>query len=199
MMKREAMSKEIEENNVEVFESMTIKSGDVIISIHGDPEGQLYGKTNDQMLLVCSDILRQAAGDSTLEEAIEVPEALKITLSQNYGWTDLEINQFIKLWRKNLYLMKIGKDNGVPVDLEEYNRFVTYLEKKKAKDLDEISPSGGGTLEDEFVASIEEREMAVDEKEVKPNTRNTASVIDGEVDNVQNLSDIAPKPRKLKK
>lgn len=190
--------KKIDENKIEVFEAMVIKSGDISISIYGDPEGQLYGKTTEQMLLTCADVLQQASGGSPLEEAIEVPEALKQTLSITYGWTDLEINQFIKTWRKNLYLMRIGKDTGIPVDLEEYNRFVTYLDKKKAKDLGELEVGGDGTLEDEFVASIEEREMTK-EPEAKPNTTNTASVFDGKIDGVENLLDVALKPRQLKK
>jgi hypothetical protein len=146
--------------NIDILESVVVKEGDVMISICGDPEGILAGKTSDQMLMFCADVLHRAAGEGTIEESFEMPETIRETLVLNYGWSDLEYNEFVKVWRKNMYLKKIGSDNQIPVDLEEYNRFLAYLDRKKKKELGEIKATS--EADEEVIA--EELEKAESEK-----------------------------------
>jgi hypothetical protein len=147
------------ENKFEILESVVVKSEDVMISICGSPDGLLNNKTSDQVLMFCSDILRQASGDGTIEESFQIPETIRDTLVLNYGWSDLDYNEFVRIWRKNIYLKKIGSDNQISVDLEEYNRFIAYLEKKKKKELGEIVV-GSETDEEEFAKTVVQNEAA---------------------------------------
>lgn len=180
-------------DSIEVLESLVVRYGDLNISISGDPAGVLLGKTSDQTILFCADVLRQSVGEVSLEESIKVPQALRDTLVNDYGWSDLEYNRFIQVWRRNLYLKKVGADQGVDVDLEEYKRFTTYLEKKKAKELDEIE-AGSVTDEDLFVEAVEEAEKV--SEEVSKNSESLIkegddSFIDGSLKHTENLSDFA--------
>lgn len=184
----------IQDESIEVLESLVVKYGDLCISVSGDPSGVLAGKTSDQTILFCADVLRRSVGETSLEEAIEIPRALKDTLVLNYGWSDIDFNKFIQLWRRNIYLLKVGADNGVDVDLEEYSRFTTYLEKKKAKDLDELEVGSQETEEDSFVAAVEEAEKVSSEVAKNSETllRNNDSIIDGSIagaSDLQALSD----------
>lgn len=148
-------------NEIDILESVVIRCKDVSISISGSPEGILAGKTSDQVVLYCADILRKAIGENSLQESIEIPKALRETLQVNYNWSDIDFNQFIALWRKNLYLMRVGEDNGSTVDLEEYNKFLLYLEKKRKQESGELEAGDSSesaleefAIEAEAVANI---------------------------------------------
>jgi len=128
----------IDTDNIGVFESLVIRYKDVAIAISGGDNGELAGKPGDAILSYCADILNGAAGEGSIEETIDIHESIRETLMVNYGWNNLEYNEFVKIWRRNLYLKKIGNNNNVDVDLEEYNLFLQYLERKKKNDSGEI-------------------------------------------------------------
>lgn len=153
----------IEKESIEVLESNVIRYKDVSISISGSPEGVLSGKTTEQMILYCSDILRQSIAEPSLEESIDIPKALRDTLKVNYNWSDIDFNNLITLWRKNLYLMKVGEDNGSPVDIEEYNKFLLYLEKKRKQEAGEMSVGAtSDTAIEEFAAEAQAVQNIID-------------------------------------
>jgi len=138
----------MEENDIEVFESVVVKKDDVNVSITGSPDGLLAGRTGEQVLLYCSDILRRASGEGSFEDNLEMLAALETTLKNNYGWKDIEFNEFTKVWRKNLYLAKIGHDNHVEVDMKEYQNFLTYIEHKKKVESGEMSDIGAQSADE---------------------------------------------------
>lgn len=117
---------------VEMFESTTVRYGSVTITISDtDENGLLSGLTSEEAMLICSDIIRQFSGDGSLEEQIDVPMALRETLQVNYGWSDIEYNTFVRAWRRNLYLLRIGHQNKSEVNLKEFKRLVDYVENSK--------------------------------------------------------------------
>lgn len=131
---------------VEMFESTTIRYGTVTITISDTEDGLLEGLTSEEAILLCSDILRQFSGEGSLEEQIDVPLALEETLKVNYGWTDLEYNRFVKAWRRNLYLMRIGQQNKSTVNIKEFKRLVELLDKEA---------NAGDALGDSSVTPVE--------------------------------------------
>lgn len=132
---------------VDMFESTTIKYGSVSITISDtDENGLLSGLTSEEAMLLCSDIIRQFSGDGSLEEQIDVPMALRETLQVNYGWNDIEYNAFVRAWRRNLYLLRIGHQNKTDVNLKEFKRLVDYVEKSKSPD-DQIGDAAPTTSE----------------------------------------------------
>jgi hypothetical protein len=143
------MAKELEENTkavikkqpdtkpiintdaVAMYESTTVSYGSVTITISDKEGGLLEGLTSEEAILLCSDILRQFSGEGSLEEQIDVPIALRETLQVNYGWSDLEFNTFVKTWRRNLYLLRIGQQNKSDTNLKEFRTVLEYMEKKR--------------------------------------------------------------------
>jgi hypothetical protein len=121
----------INPNAVAMYESMTINYGTVNITISDKEGGLLEGLTSEEAILLCSDILRQFSGEGSLEEQIDVPIALRETLQVNYGWSDLEFNTFVKTWRRNLYLLRIGQQNKSDLNLKEFKTVLEFMEKKK--------------------------------------------------------------------
>ena len=119
---------------IEMFESTTIKYGSVTITISDQEDGLLEGLTSEEAMLLCSDILRQFSGEGSLEEQIDVPLALEETIKVNYEWTDFEYNNFVRLWRRNLYLLRIGQQNKSDVNLKEFKTLVEMLELKGKED-----------------------------------------------------------------
>lgn len=137
---------------VEMFESMTIKYGSVNITISDTSEdGLLVGLTSEEAILLCSDILRQFSGEGSLEEQIDVPTALRETLQVNYGWSDLEYNTFVRAWRRNLYLLKIGQQNKAEINLKEFKRLIDFVEK--TKNPEEHIGDAAPTQEEQFAAA----------------------------------------------
>jgi len=114
---------------VEMFESTTIKYGTVTITISDTEDGILDGLTSEEAVLLCSDILRQFSGEGSLEEQIDVPLALEETLKANYGWSDVEYAAFVRAWRRNLYLLRIGQQNKTQVNLSEFKKLVEFMDK----------------------------------------------------------------------
>jgi len=134
--------------NIEVFESVVVKKDDVSISITGSPDGILAGRTGEQVLMYCSDVLQKATGEGSFEEHLEALTGVEQTLKVNYNWSDIEFNEFVKVWRRNLYMLKIGEDNHVGVDLKEYQNFITYIEHKKKVEAGEMSDIGAQSADE---------------------------------------------------
>jgi len=136
----------------EMFESTTIKYDSVVITISETREdGLLSGLSSEEAMLLCSDIIRQFGGDNSLEEQIDVPMALQETLKVNYGWNDLEYNTFVRAWRRNLYLLRIGAQNKTEVNLREFKRLVAFVESQKNPE--EHIGDAAPTPEEQFAAA----------------------------------------------
>lgn len=95
----------------EVSENISVRYGDVTITITADQDGALEGKTNEQMLKFCADLLLKNTEESSLENYLDVAEALQETLLEDYEWNALDVTKFLSIWRKRLYLKQIGEQN----------------------------------------------------------------------------------------
>ena len=136
----------------EMFESMTVKYDSVVITVSETKEkGLLDGLSSDEAMLLASDILRQFSGNGSLEEQIDVPLALRETLQVNYGWSDFEYNNFVRAWRRNLYLLRIGAQNKTEVNLREFKRLITFIESQNNPD--EAIGDAAPTPEEQFAAA----------------------------------------------
>jgi len=143
----------IEKETIDMFESTTIKYRGVTITIADtadEEDSLLQGRTSEEAILLCSDILRQFAGESSLEEQIDTQESIRETLQVNYEWTDLEYHAFVRTWRRNLYLKKIGQENGKELNLKEFKKAIEFIEKQK-----EIE-DGEGSVGDSSTSVVEE-------------------------------------------
>jgi hypothetical protein len=137
-----------DKDGIEIFESVVVKKDDVSVSITGNPDGILAGRTGEQIMMYCSDILRKASGEGSFEESLQVQSAIEQTLKVNYGWGDIEFNEFIRIWRRNLYLLKIGQDNHTKVDLKEFQNFMTYIDHKKKVEAGESQDVGAQSADE---------------------------------------------------
>ncbi len=142
IVKQEDFTKIINDDEINIFEGLNINYRDVTISISAREDGVLTGRASDQVLLFCADILRSATDENSFEDSLEIQEALSETLKINYGWSDFDYNSFTKIFRRNLYLIKIGQDNRSEVNLKEYQEFQDYLEKKRQDEAGEASEAG---------------------------------------------------------
>jgi len=124
-------TKVIDPGMINYTESVVLKYKDVSISIAGDTGGVLEGRTADQAILFCADILRASVGDNSVEQTFDIHDSIKETLMINYGWSNIDFNEFVKNWRRNIYLKKIGESNHLEIDLEEYAQFQQYMEQKR--------------------------------------------------------------------
>ncbi len=120
----------INRDAIEMFESVSIRYGTVTITISDHEDGLLNGLTSEEAVLLCSDLLRQFSGEGSLEEQIDIPLALEETLKVNYGWGDVEYSAFVKTWRRNLYLLRIGQQNKSEVNLNEFHKLIEFMDKK---------------------------------------------------------------------
>ena len=165
-MNEERTKREADES-IEIIDSSIVTYKDIQIAISGHPDGLLGKKTRDQSLLFCAEILSRAAGEGGLEELIQVPKALKETLVSNYDWSDIEYNEFVTIWRKNHYIMQIGDDNEVQVDVKEFNDFLSYLEKKRKGELNELPIGDTGAMLDDGDLQDGQARVVVDGDSVK--------------------------------
>lgn len=115
----------------EVLDTIGVKHKDVVISICGDPEGVLYGRTKAEALKYCADILLVSAGENGLEDNIEIVLALQETLQFDYGWKPIKIFEFLRKWKRNLYLQQIGEENRTEENLDEMNKAIGIINKDK--------------------------------------------------------------------
>jgi hypothetical protein len=150
----------IKDGMINVFENLSVKYKDVVISISGDDGGELDGRTGDQILLFCADLLTQASGENTIENNIDIPMGIRETLIQDFGWTDIDVNEFMKKWRRNIYIKRIGEDNRRPENLKEIKEVMTKLEKKDDPD------AGGNEIEEIFNMDKEIDELMKDAEKI---------------------------------
>jgi hypothetical protein len=124
---------EVSEENVEpeVLDTMGVRHRDVVVSISGNSDGVLYGRTKAEALKYCADILLVAAGENGLEDNIEIVLALQETLQFDYGWKPIKIFEFIRKWKRNLYLKQIGEENRTEENLEEMNKAIGIMNQSK--------------------------------------------------------------------
>lgn len=115
----------------EVLDTMGVRHKDVVISICGNSDGVLYGRTKAEALKFCADILLISAGENGLEDNIEVVLALQETLQFDYGWKTIKIFEFIRKWKRNLYLKQIGEENRTEENLVEMNKAIGIMNKTK--------------------------------------------------------------------
>ncbi len=95
----------------EVSESLSVRYGDITITITADQDGVLEGKTNEQMLKFCADLLLQNTEEGSLENQLDIVVALQETFLEDYEWNPLDVTKFLSIWRKRLYLKQIGEQN----------------------------------------------------------------------------------------
>lgn len=94
-----------------VQDSITVRYGDVVITISAVEGGVLEGRTNDQIIKYCADLLLKTTDASTLENFLDTALSIEETLKEDFGMNALDINVFMANWRKRLYLKTIGEQN----------------------------------------------------------------------------------------
>jgi hypothetical protein len=121
------------EDNIEpeVLDTIGVRHKDVVISICGNPDGILYGRTKAEALKYCADVLLVSAGENGLEDNIEIVLALQETLQFDYGWKPIKIFEFLRKWKRNLYLKQIGEENTTEDNLDEMNKAIGIMNKTK--------------------------------------------------------------------
>jgi hypothetical protein len=99
------------ELELELFEAVCVKYGDINITISSLPDGLLYNKNQEEVFKYCADLLLQQTDESTLENKIEIPMAIQETLQKDFGWDKNKTFDFVRKLRHRLYLMNIGEYN----------------------------------------------------------------------------------------
>jgi len=105
------MPSESQEPELSTGENLSIRYGDVVISISADPDGILAGKTQEQAVKFCADLLLKTTDDTSLENFLDTVIGIQETLLEDYQWKALEITKFIIAWRRRLYRKQIGIEN----------------------------------------------------------------------------------------
>jgi len=120
-----------DESQPEVLDTMGVRHKDLVISVCGNPDGVLYGRTKAEALKYCADVLLVSAGENGLEDNIETVLALQETLQFDYGWKPIKVFEFLRKWKRNLYLKQIGEENTTEESLDEMNKAIGIMNKTK--------------------------------------------------------------------
>jgi hypothetical protein len=112
MNQRESKMAE-KEPELTVQDAISVRFGDVVITISAIEGGVLTGKTNDQIIKYCADLLLQTTDASTLENFLDTSLSIEETLKEDFGMNALDVSVFMANWRKRLYLKTIGEQNPV--------------------------------------------------------------------------------------
>jgi hypothetical protein len=152
-----------EEINAEVLDTLGVRHKDVVISICGDPDGVLLGRTKSEALKYCSNILLVSAGENGLEDNLEIVLALQETLQFDYGWKPIKIFEFLRKWKRNLYLKQIGEENRTEENLDEMNKAIGIMNKTKENE------AIGEKIEEQMEAPeiLEDDASVLSEEEIK--------------------------------
>lgn len=111
-------SEELENLSPEVFESISVKYGDVVVTITADSDGVLSGKTNQQIIKFSADLLLKTTDATSLENFLDIITSIQETLEVDYGWKALEATNFMTAWRNRLYKKQIGLENPPVEDIK---------------------------------------------------------------------------------
>ena len=122
---------ENEELTPSVEESISVRFGDVTVSISASENGVLEGKTNEQIIKFCADLLLKTTDASSLENFLDTAISIEETLREDYNMKPLEISQFLINWRKRLYLKQIGEQNP---PIEEFKSVRAIVEEPSSDD-----------------------------------------------------------------
>ncbi len=179
-----------EEVQPEVLDTMGVRHKDVVISICGNPEGVLYGRTKAEALKFCADILLVSAGENGLEDNIETVLALQETLQFDYGWKPIKIFEFLRKWKRNLYLKQIGEENRTEENLEEMNKAIGIMNNGK------MNVAIGEKIE-EAMEAPEENPATLTEEEVQEEIQEEP-VIESVQEDGQESEKVVDKKRKKK-
>ena len=163
----------------EVLDTMGVKHKDLVVSICASPNGVLYGRTKAEALKYCADVLLVSAGENGLEDNIEIVLALQETLQFDYGWKPIKIFEFLRKWKRNLYLKQIGEENTTEENLDEMNKAIGVM--NKAKEMEAI----GEKIEEQMEATEQEEDPSVlSEEEIEedgPTARPGQAIVVGSV------------------
>lgn len=99
----------MEDLETNIYESFTIRHGDINICISSRPDGVLENKSDDEILKYCADVLLSVSDGDSLETKIEIPLAIQETLEKDFGWDRSKAFEFIRKLKKRLYMMNIGE------------------------------------------------------------------------------------------
>jgi len=108
------------EPQLNVGENLSIRYGDVTISITADPEGILADKTNEQVVKFCADLLLRTTEENSIENFLDTMLSIQETLVDDFGWKELDASMFMAAWRKKLYLKQIGEENPPAEDFKSF-------------------------------------------------------------------------------
>lgn len=114
-----------------VEESISVRFGDVTISISATDNGILEGKTNEQIIKFCADMLLRTTDASSLENFLDTAISVEETLREDCNMSSIEISQFLINWRKRLYLKQIGEQNP---PIEEFKSVRAIVEEPSSDD-----------------------------------------------------------------
>jgi hypothetical protein len=165
-----------EEINAEVLDTLGVRHKDVVISICGNPDGALLGRTKSEALKYCSNILLVSAGENGLEDNLEIVLALQETLQFDYGWKPIKIFEFLRKWKRNLYLKQIGEENRTEENLDEMNK--TKTETAIGDKIEESMEAPEGLEDDASVLSEEEIKEEILEEPVLEIPKDPEIVVD---------------------
>jgi len=131
------MAPENKEPQLQVGENLSIRYGDVTISITADPDGILAEKTSEQIIKYCADLLLRTTDENTLENFLDTMLSIQETLVDDFGWKELDARMFMAAWRKKLYLKQIGEENP---PTEDFSKFRAIQESEAVAEGEDAPP-----------------------------------------------------------
>ncbi len=106
----------MEQQEPETLESISVRFEDVTIAITASPEGVTNGRTKEQIIKFCADLLLRTTDQSSLENFLDMATSIEEVLRIDYDFKPVEISKFMAVWRKRLYFKQIGEENP-PVEI----------------------------------------------------------------------------------
>lgn len=109
MRTREIKMPEKPETNL--TEAIAIRHEDIVITISAEKNGVLQGRTDEQILKFCADLLLQSTDEGSLENQLDIITSIQETLEESFGFNKLDATNFMTEWRHRLYRKQIGDQN----------------------------------------------------------------------------------------
>ena len=98
-----------EETKTEIEDSLTLRHKDLVITISASKNGILDGRTHEECLKFAADVLLQETDQGSIENFLDTTISIQETLKEDFQWKSLDILEFMKKWRRRLYLHQIGE------------------------------------------------------------------------------------------